>query len=538
MNVKGNNPSAPFRPLGGGFCEHAQTNPDSTSLTIDARSISYGEAASSALMWAAALQEAAQGIPRRVGVLGSRSEVTYIGALAALKSGGAYVPLSSTQPTRRIASMIELADLDALLVGDEAIKVVEAIRNTGIRLPPIIAPRTRYALGVPSNTRIIDQQLCEKLGRQPVKHVAQPDDLAYLMFTSGSTGTPKGVPISHGNVRAFLDYNQSRYKLTREDHLTQTFDQMFDLSIFDMFMAWEAGASVHSISNLELLAPHSFLQRHNISVWFSVPSVASLLLSRGALVPSSLPTLRLSLFCGERLPKTVAEAWAAAAPNSVVENLYGPTEVTIACSSYRWNSLVSAQHCSAGTVPIGTVYPHLHSAVVNRERRLVADGEEGELCISGSQVCSGYWRQSMQTDANFFVADFDGLGEKRYYATGDRVVRQRETLAFVGRMDDQVKIGGHRIELGEVEGALREAGCSDAAVVVCTNGGPLPHLVAFIEAGSPESVRHSLRSKLPVYMIPRELIEVKQLPRGITGKVDKKALHLMVSGKNVDEGVR
>src|SRR5205085_6319520 len=140
---------------------------------------------------------------------------------------------------------------------------------------------------------------CEDIAGSPPLTVLPeftPDDTAYLLFTSGSTGLPKGVPITHGNVRAFLKVNLERYALTPQDRLTQTFDQTFDLSIFDLFMAWESGACVCSMQPIELLSPFRFLEEHGVTLWFSVPSVAALLMKRSALIPNSMPTLRWSLF--------------------------------------------------------------------------------------------------------------------------------------------------------------------------------------------------------------------------------------------------
>ena len=201
-----------------------------------------------------------------------------------------------------------------------------------------------------------------------------PEDLAYLLFTSGSSGRPKGVPVTHRNIRSFLDTNLARYRFTPQDRLSQTFDQTFDLSMFDLFMAWESGASVCVVQPIELLAPARAVERLGISVWFSVPSVANRLLDQAALLPGSLPGLRWSLFCGEALPRATAEAWQAAAPGSVLENLYGPTELTVACAVYRWDDGHSPAQCVNGVVPIGRIYPGLAFRVLDGARRDVAPG--------------------------------------------------------------------------------------------------------------------------------------------------------------------
>jgi non-ribosomal peptide synthetase component F len=151
-------------------------------------------------------------------------------------------------------------------------------------------------------------------------------------------------------------------------------------------MAWESGATVCSMEPIELLAPFRFLEEHRITLWFSVPSVAALLINRGALVPGSMPTLRWSLFCGEGLPRATAEAWQAAAPQSTLENLYGPTELTIACAAYRWDPIESPVECIHDLVPIGDIYPGLSHLAIDEQLREVSPGEVGELCVAGPQT--------------------------------------------------------------------------------------------------------------------------------------------------------
>ncbi|MET8948958.1 AMP-binding protein [Streptomyces sp. NPDC004542] len=307
--------------LGAGLLDHARVRPDHVALTVGRRNVTYEECASTALRWASRLIEAAGGRPRRVAVLGHRSMVSYLSVAATLYAGAAFVPLNPGFPVQRTRAMLERADVEALIVEAAALPVLVDVLRDLPRPPVVLLPDLRRAeasgLG---GVRVLDAVDLATAGPlEPMPDVT-PDDVAYLLFTSGSTGTPKGVPVTHGNVRAFLDVNQDRYRLTPEDRLTQTFDQTFDLSVFDMFMAWEHGARLCSMESIELLSPYSYLERNGITTWFSVPSVAALLRRRGSLTPGSMPTLRWSLFCGEPLPRTTAELWQAAAPNSTVEN--------------------------------------------------------------------------------------------------------------------------------------------------------------------------------------------------------------------------
>ena len=225
---------------------------------------------------------------------------------------------------------------------------------------------------------------------------ADPDAIAYLLFTSGSTGTPKGVMVAHRNVTAFLDHVVDHFAIREHDRLTQLFDLTFDLSVFDMFAAWERGACICCPPQKALMNPARFVRENDVTVWFSVPSTAIFMKRLGALKPDAFPSLRLGLFCGEPLPVAVAEAWSQAAPNAAIENLYGPTELTIACTHYRWGGGSPAES-ELGVVPIGDPFPGMDVLVVDHELHEVPPGQEGELLMTGPQLSLGYWNDPKRT---------------------------------------------------------------------------------------------------------------------------------------------
>ncbi len=354
-------------------------------------------------------------------------------------------------------------------------------------------------------------------------------EVAYLLFTSGSTGTPKGVPVTHANVLHFIDVMTARYAIQPEDRFSQTFDQTFDLSVFDLFVAWERGACVYVLQPLELIAPTRFVNRHGLTVWFSVPSVPALMRKKGFLKPGAFPTLRLSLFCGEPLPTASAEAWQEAAPNSVLENLYGPTELTIACLLHRWDAEASPALCVNGMVPIGRPYPGLGALVLDDKLQPVEGEEPGELCVSGPQTVPGYWQDEARTAERFITVPVSPSTALRAYRTGDRVARLKTgDYVYLGRVDHQIKVLGHRVELGEIEAALRR---DPAVVEAIAVGWPMEEgtaqgIVAFVSGAGIEPARllESARSTLPDYMAPREIRIMDTMPLNPNGKIDRNAL--------------
>jgi amino acid adenylation domain-containing protein len=351
--------------------------------------------------------------------------------------------------------------------------------------------------------------------------------IAYLLFTSGSTGMPKGVQVSQANVRHYVNWTVKRYQITEEDRLSQTFDMTFDLSAHDMFVAWEKGACVCCPDQKQLINPGNFINTSRLTVWFSVPSIAVFMKRLGMLKAGKYPNLRLSLFCGEALPAEVVKAWAEAAPTSVIENIYGPTELTIACTAYRWDSGRSPAECEFGIVPIGEPFDGMEPLVVNESLQEVNTGADGELLMTGPQLTPGYWRDPEKTARAFIVPP----GKDRiYYRTGDRVRRPLpgKPLVYLGRVDNQIKVLGHRVELGEVEALTRQVSGLDGIVAV---GWPVTASGAggvevFIEGEkmSTSPLQTKLEERLPSYMVPRRFHFLTRIPLNSNGKYDRGVL--------------
>jgi len=486
-----------------------------SALEVGGEKLTYDELAARADEMAAALMRATGGrIPKRVGLLAARSVATYVGYLAIQRLSSIAVPLNPAFPDARNVAIAAAAQLDLVLSEDRGINGSEV---------PLVSPDSNR--GTPADLP---------------PRVARPSDLAYILFTSGSTGTPKGVPISHGNVSAYLRHVIPRYEVGPGSRLSQTFDTTFDVSVFDMFMAWGSGATLVVPTHNEVLAPVRFVTTREITHWCSVPSVISLARRLRGLRPGSMPGLRFSLFAGEPLTLQQAEAWQLAAPKSILENFYGPTELTITCTEFRlppqrddW------PHPANGTVPIGTVYPHMEHVVLDE---LGMPADEGELCIRGPQRFAGYLNPADNVRcfldlASGVAVPYDGmkpLTEQHWYRTGDRVRDLDGMLVHMGRIDQQVKIRGYRIELGEIEAVLREQdGVRDAVVLAMpgTDGEKNLEAVCTGEVSDAVKLLDALRSRLPTFMIPHNISFLVDFPLNANGKIDRRAIASILSEK-------
>ncbi|MEV5716984.1 AMP-binding protein [Amycolatopsis mediterranei] len=482
------------------FAETVCRHGDVAALELPGFSLTYRELDDLACRVAGEVVAAHGGVPATVGIPATRDLVAYVGYLAVARLGATAVPVNPAHPITRTALVAASARLDLMITA--------AAR-----------PQLPGVTSVPLAGRL------RTLDRTPLP--APPDDpeaVAYLLFTSGSTGTPKGVPIRGVNVSPYLCHVIDRYGLGPGCRTSHTFELTFDVSVFDLFASWGAGATlVVPDTRTDLVNPVGYVTGRRLTHWFSVPSVVSLAARLRLLRAGSMPDLRHSIFAGDRLTVEQADAWATAAPGSTIDNLYGPTEMTVTCTGYRLPAeRADWPETSNGTVPIGRPYPHV-------EHRVTGDGE---LLLRGAQRFAGY------LDPDDDAGRFDPpvapgtVRKSHWYRTGDRVRVEQGELVHIGRLDQQVKIrGGYRVELGEVETAVRaHPGVADAVVIAVAAPNAEVDLVAVYvgaEAAETELYEHVARL-LPAYMVPRRYHRVPDLPRNANGKTDRRRLTELV----------
>jgi len=429
---------------------------------------------------------------------GHKEPEMLVGFLGALKAGRPYVPVDAAVPRQRLERIVEVARADVVL--------------TPARLAEISS---------------------NPVGQSRRLDVAE-DSPAYVMFTSGSTGEPKGVVITHGNLASFLDWLVDEQAPRDDDVFLNQVPYSFDVSVMDTFQALLAGATVFSVTHDEIASPKRLfesLSASGLTVWVSTPSFAQICLSEPQFQREMLPHLRKLLFCGETLPPGVAEQLVDRFPGAELWNTYGPTEATVATTSIRIDGGILGTY---SPLPIGRAMRVTRVEVLDPTLRPVGPMERGDIVIAGPNVSPGYLHRPDLTARSFFV--LDGAPA---YRTGDWGHHQDGLLFCDGRMDSQVKLHGHRIELGDVEANLRALPrVRDAVVLPIRRGGAIDALIACVlltgeRQGTDFEEANRLRSllamRVPAYMIPRRFRFFDALPMTINGKADRRELERLVT---------
>jgi len=507
---------------------HADSQADATAIWSAQLEVSYfqlHEAVTQIAGWIRVQQqeETLRQETLRIGVLGSKNAYSIMAILSCAWAGCTYVPLSAKLPVDRLNSFLERANLHGIIVDPENENLLEelsTVPNSVLKLSAVDSSTTTFR-------RVVGDNYLDTPQLEHPKAV-QPDDLAYIMFTSGTTGIPKGVMVTCSNVFAFLSEVNSRYHVTSLDRVSQFFELTFDLSVFDIFFTLNAGASLCMVPEKHRMAPGAFIRKQKITFWFSVPSTVAMMKKLNQLKPGSFPDLKTSLFCGEPLPSDLALHWRESAPNSTIDNHYGPTEATISC-------LLEPCTESVYTTPnrtwasIGTPFQNMRAACVSVDKEFLPPGEAGELVLSGDQIAAGYWLDPEKTDAQFVILNHPELGEGRWYLTGDLATQSSDgKFHYLGRADNQIKLRGNRIELEDIESNLRivcnseHVACVGWPVVDGVASG-LTAFVADVELDA-EAIIGGLAKRVPQYMVPDDLMRIEKIPLTTNGKLDRKAL--------------
>ncbi|MFV8755930.1 amino acid adenylation domain-containing protein [Nannocystaceae bacterium ST9] len=460
-----------------------------------------------------------------------------IAAFASLLAGAAYVPLDPLSPVRRSA-MICTDARASVLVADTPAFVERLLAEPGLAHRPRLivlsgaaSPSPITIAGIP----VVEfaafaaaRSNADRIERMPVPE-PEPESLAYVLFTSGSTGRPKGVAISHRAARCFVDWSRECVDLQPDDRVAALTPLHFDLSVFDLYASFAAGATMVAIPRRlvgfasELV---SMLAEQAVTVVYTVPTLLVQMVARtGAL---DLPRLRVVMFAGEPFPIKHLRALMLALPGRRYLNLYGPTETNVV--TVHEVESVPAEDGPATPIGVACAGAELFLLDEQGEPHPLAPGQVGELCVAGPVLMQGYWDVEDPGGHAGLVIDPRGTGAL-VHRTGDRVrVDEAGRLIWLGRISQTIKCAGYRIEPGEIEHRLLEhPGVREAYVVVRphpTLGGELEAVIVpsgDVELDARELQRHCALG-LPRWMVPTHVRVVAEVPRTSTGKVDRRAL--------------
>ena len=457
-----------------------------------------------------ALGQTAHNSREPIGLLLDRSALAYAAMWASISHGRAYVPLNTNYPPSRLSNIIAQAGVGTVICAPETLGLAEALGIEAARL--LVARPAEYSSDAPT----------DNWWRQ----AGAGGDIAYVLFTSGSTGEPKGVPISYDNLLAFIHNMDAGIPYTQEDVCSQVCELSFDFSVEEIYLALLNGCTLCPARRVDLFNPAHFIFSRSITVWIAVPSLARVILNNGVPINNSLQTLRLSIYNGEALTAGVAAAWRDAAPNSQLWNTYGPTECTVAVTTQLWSG--EPELTEADVVTIGTPFADCQTALLVESAIVptstAPDECAGELLVAGPQRFAGYTDKMLPSP---FVTDADGT---TFYRTGDRVLWRRGRLYHLGRIDQQVKIGGHRIELLEIEHRLRRHLATESLAVIAYPAQHPTELVLFIEGRAPSALDPDTLG-LPNYMLPKRIVALGALPMNPHNKLDRPALQALAEPK-------
>ncbi len=511
--------------------ESANRRPEATAVRSQQECLTYGDLERRSNQLARALIESGVELGDRVGLHLRKSLDAIVAIFGILKAGACYVPMDPNAPASRIADIVGQCELRHLVTSQPTWDKVG--REVGA-LGPFAT--LAFADSVPEVAQGLAQRAFgfSELAGLPESRPNRDgtdQDLAYILNTSGSTGKPKGVMLSHLNALTFVNWSCDTFQLTADDRLSNHAPLTFDLSIFDLFAGVKAGGAISLIpEGLSTIPIHlsKLIEEHRLTVWYSVPSVLTLLLLHGRLVDRDLSALRLILFAGEVFPTKYLRGLMKALPKPRYYNLYGPTETNV-CTYYEVEPIAEDDN---RPIPIGKACANTEVFAIDEQgQKVTRPGQEGLLYARGSTVMQGYYGRPQDTERVFMRNPFATGRDEKIYCTGDWVtLDDKGNYLFLGRKDHQIKTRGYRVELSEIETVLyANPNVREAVAVAVPNdllGNTIKAVVVPVDSAqlSEQDVKWHCAQSLPRYMVPDEVEFRTSLPRTATDKVDRPRL--------------
>ena len=519
------------------IAQQAESRPHARAIVFGKESLTYGELEQHSNQLAHLVRSGGCRKGDRVCILMPKSPEAILSMIGALKAGCMHVPIDSASPAARVARILESCQNRWILAAGPVTPLLEEL---------LADERFRGKISVGWLDRgNVESQVFQPAFCRDDLQSASADSLpqecasnhpAHILFTSGSTGAPKGVVITHSNVIAFVTWALGHFGIDHTDRFSGHTPFHFDLSTFDIFGTFAAGAELHLVTPGVALVPPKlveFIRSSQLTQWFSVPSVLNYIAKFNALRQDDFPSLRRLLWCGEVLPTPALIYWMKHLPHVRFTNLYGPTEATIASSYY---DVPACPQNPQDEIPIGRACGREELLVLDDDLDPVPPGHMGNLYIGGAGLSPGYWRDPEKTAAVFLPdprgSASAGVSNARLYRTGDLAWQDESgAIHFVGRVDTQIKSRGYRIELGEIETALNSCeNLQEGAVVAIqseTFGGWMICCAYAPRSGAALTqalLRKHLEKLVPAYMLPVRWMQYSVLPKNANGKIDRPRL--------------
>jgi D-alanine--poly(phosphoribitol) ligase subunit 1 len=402
---------------------------DHAALSINNQQFSYQDLFS----YACPLITELQRCPSATAVIfANKTLESYLAIFACVLAGKTYMPVAPQVGAERLMEMLDAINAPLIMISNK----------NNLFLLKEIQIRVKYQLSI----ILLDKLVNNKEYLSLTNFVVPDNPQAYIMFTSGSTGKPKAVRVGQQQILHYLTQMQERYMPTISDRFSQAIELTFDLSVHDIFLCWSAGSCLYPFIGESYLQLGQYLEENRLTFWLSVPSTVIGLDRVKQLKSKRFNSLRVSLFCGEPLSNEIVNKWSIAASGAQVENIYGPTEATVAFTAYCWKG--PTEYMAHKLVPIGKPLPGLSTKIVDRQGQECTGNDIGELWLAGPQIVDGYLNNPLATAEKFVKYQDDTT----WYRSGDLVFKDAHgDLHFKGRIDDQLQVRGERVERLELE---------------------------------------------------------------------------------------
>lgn len=486
--------------------ETAKRLPNKLALQDISGNITYQEYRSKSLAIAYKIVELNKGeMKKPIVVYLEKGKEVLVSFMGVAYSGCFYSPIDTEMPPSRVNKILEVLKPEIVITTNKLKTNFEKFNFYGSYI-------------------IYEETICSEEDETAVKPYTEKiidTDLLYVLFTSGSTGVPKGVSICHRSVIDYTDWVTETFNITQKDTFGNQAPFYFDNSILDIYSCMKTGATLNIIPKKLFFQPVpllEYIKYNKINTIFWVPSALIVVSKLKAFRNVDLSdTLKRVLFCGEVMPNKQLNIWRKFLPNVTYANLYGPTEITDACTYY----IVDREFSDDEPLPIGIPMSNTDILVLNDEDKLVTDDEVGELCVRGTSLAMGYYNNPEKTRSAFVQNPLNKAVPEIIYRTGD-LVRYNEyrEIIYISRKDFQIKHLGHRIELGEIETAI--SSLEEVTLNCCLYDEKNQKIVLFVDAQvDRDYIKERIEKLVPEYMIPGKVIYLENMPINANGKIDR-----------------